>query len=631
MRLNRAFSLLWTTYWTAVVATDSSTTEDDSCGIYMATSSTSTVEQPTWGLYAGKDYDKDVPVGPAEVAIHTFNLMANSIPEAEDDDTMQAVVEFVEQFIWVPHSSGGQFETEEGRIVTAISGAGIMGGYNAKLTNADWNHSFAYSREAWNEEPGVAHPGRGAYSNYFNVGLRATDSIPAGMEIFVNYGENWEDEDEDSDKKAEITREDHQKIDETIDKMIEFFDKHSSDLDPESKQEIYNFLIKDVMSAAAGGKKGAKIANMLPSTPDKLVEIKEAGGSLRLGAPTALRSLEWLQENGKCMDNIRAGPSTIPHAGRGAIAARNIKAGSMVAPVPLVQIPNEHILDIHPLTKSYDDEDEEYFKQASEEILGQQLLANYCWGHPDSTLQFFPAGAVVPLINHSKEPNAKMVWSEHPNHHQHWFELDPEELIADGNQHLGLLMEIVATKDIQEGEEVFIDYGNEWAAAWEEHVKEWEEYIKKGDLPSPWPIRALDLNQEYKTKPFETAGDASWYPKNVELGCFLMVTKPKGEPPINDKGEKVRVWTEGEQPTMLSENLFVCSLVDRKETEDGSWSYTVAWKSEAETTLVREVPHKAIVFWDKPETSDQFTSQSFRHYIGIPDDVFPQGPWRNVE
>ena len=35
-------------------------------------------------------------------------------------------------------------------------------------------------------------------------------------------------------------------------------------------------------------------------------------------------------------------------------------------------------------------------------------------------------------------------------------------------------MEIVATRDISVGDEVFIDYGREWEAAWEQHVRNWK-------------------------------------------------------------------------------------------------------------------------------------------------------------
>jgi hypothetical protein len=31
-------------------------------------------------------------------------------------------------------------------------------------------------------------------------------------------------------------------------------------------------------------------------------------------------------------------------------------------------------------------------------------------------------------------------------------------------------MELIALRDIQSGEEIFLDYGNEWEEAWKEHI-----------------------------------------------------------------------------------------------------------------------------------------------------------------
>ena len=216
-----------------------------------------------------------------------------------DENSLANVVDWFEQYIWVPHSSGGQFEIIENdaRIVTAIPGGGVVGGYNPKMTNADWNHSSAYHREAWNEFPGVSHPGRGAYSNYFNVELASTEDIPAGKEVFLNYGDNWSEEDEDDDKET-ITKEDFEKVDKTIEKMIAFFDKYESDLDDASKDEIYKFLVMDVLRAAAGKSKGKQLQEMLPSSPADLKKVIEDGGSFYLSSPGAIQSLKWFETNG---------------------------------------------------------------------------------------------------------------------------------------------------------------------------------------------------------------------------------------------------------------------------------------------------------------------------------------------
>jgi SET domain-containing protein len=47
----------------------------------------------------------------------------------------------------------------------------------------------------------------------------------------------------------------------------------------------------------------------------------------------------------------------------------------------------------------------------------------------------------------------------------------------------GLAMTFVATQDIQPGEEIFLDYGDSWEKAWNEHVEKWTP--AKGDVGAP--------------------------------------------------------------------------------------------------------------------------------------------------
>jgi SET domain len=592
------------------------------------------------GFFAGKDIPPKSPIGYGDVAIHTFHLMANQIylddqdkpVDNLDQNPLANLVDWLEQYVWVPHSSGGQFELdgEGSRIITAVPGGGVLGGYNPKMTNADWNHSSAYHREAWNEYPGLSHPGRGAYSAYYNLELASTEVIPAGKEIFLNYGENW-DGDEDA-KKEPLTKKDYKKVDQTIEKMVEFFEKYKDDLDDASKSEIYTFMIRDVISAATGTKKGKQIAEILPDNPDELAQVLENGGSFYLSSPTAIRPLKWLQENGMCMDNIRPGPSTIPYAGRGAFATREIPKGSLIAPVPLLQIPNEDILQMYQVKAIKVDPIEEDAEgpdiiavRDSDEPFAMQLLYNYVYGHPQSSLIFLPVGAVVNFINHSKEKvNAKLKWSDHPNNHKDWFDTNPDELIDNDHSFIGLVMEVVATKDIREGDEIFLDYGGEWQEAWDEHLEAFER-----EKPKTWPITALDFNQEHRETLIRTK-DQEPYPDNVMIKCFLMVKKPEeGQPTLDEHGRKIRIWSESEsgKPNIVSDNLFDCEILTASRIAEGRF-YDIAWSNGQSTTVVKKVPHKAIVFVDKPGTSDQHFV-GFRHYIGIPDDIFPQGPWRN--
>jgi len=397
----------------------------DQCGLYLALSSKSTDEDIAYGVFTGKDIPKGDPIGYPDVAINMINLRANvyahtsNFESKEEAKLLDETTGFLEGNIWIPDQAGGRFELADGKAVTAIPGVGVFARFNDKLTNSNWDHLQAYRRSpAMGEEPGVSHPGRGSYSPVYNIGLKAEKDIPAGMEIFVNYGQHWKEEEE-----VEMTKDDFDKIDEAVDKMEDFFKNHTAALDADAKNAIYEFLLKDVMKAAVGEEKAHRVAEFLPADPDDLHQVPDAGGSLTMSHPGVHQSADWLEQNGRCLDNIRPGTSTVPHAGRGAFATRKIKAGGLVSPFPLIQLPDgKEILIMYNITAG---EDDTYsFNNDERKAIGDQLLVNYCYSHPDSNLLLFPAGSLTNFINHNEKPNAKIVWSDHPMHQQEWLDLE---------------------------------------------------------------------------------------------------------------------------------------------------------------------------------------------------------------
>ena len=112
-------------------------------------------------------------------------------------------------------------------------------------------------------------------------------------------------------------------------------------------------------------------------------------------------------------------------------------------------------------------------RNTNKDPYGKQLLLNYCYGHPDTTLILCPYGSGVNFINHARtggsgestkqkknhEANVKIVWSQHgtTNQDDTWFTKDPSEMKIDYNTKVAF--DYIATKDIQEGDEILLDYG----------------------------------------------------------------------------------------------------------------------------------------------------------------------------
>ena len=192
------------------------------------------------------------------------------------------------------------------------------------------------------------------------------------------------------------------------------------------------------------------------------------------------KSIQELRETGICLDHIVAGSSKAPletetatgqnidssnnmTIGRGAIAARFLPKGELIVPVPLLHLLDRSLFEKLPqYIFSHEEENEDSFEE--------QIL-NYCFGHSQSTLVMCPITNAV-LINHCSDrigrfpcgsggngPNAEYRWasdSEWDIKTKETLTMTLDELGGTNHQqqHRMMSMEIVATRDIEEGEEV---------------------------------------------------------------------------------------------------------------------------------------------------------------------------------
>lgn len=111
--------------------------------------------------------------------------------------------------------------------------------------------------------------------------------------------------------------------------------------------------------------------------------------------------------------------------------------------------------------------------------------------------------------------------------------------------------------------------------------------------------------------------------------CFLMIKKPSEHIEEDSEGRKIRDWSESDSglTNIVADNLFSCTIKSHTETSKGHM-YDVLWDGGKSTTVVRGVPHKAIVLLDAPEVGDQHIWNSFRHYISM-GDIFPEA-WKDI-
>lgn len=361
--------------------------------------------------------------------------------------------------------------------------------------------------------------------------------------------------------------------------------------------------VGELISAAAT----LKVAELeaLPSTwEDVLTVLKKHNGSLyQYELSKSTRSLEYLQEHGRCMDDMVPGNSSIPHAGRGAFARHNFTNGQIVAHAPLLHIVDRSILNYYRIQLVENPKTGELKEQADRDHgpQGSQLLLNYCFGRSsDSSLLLCPYGSSTPYVNHNSEaPNVKIVWAKDTA----WFDsecltLTPVELA--GRTSTCLAVDYIALRDIQAGEEIVMDYGTDWQRAWNQHIHQWRPAQNQDGVRYR---RAMEWDQDLQT-PIPTIKEQV-FSGNVVVEC---------------RHPRKRKW----YPCTILERIPIAEKILSKH----GYMYNVLLhlddKEEEQDLRADNRMRSRIRFADEWYSGDEFLLNAFRHEIGLPDELFSE-------
>lgn len=400
------------------------------------------------------------------------------------------------------------------------------------------------------------------------------------------------------------------------------------------------------------------VAILLPKTKAELDAIVAQAGTdhqelVRQLARHSLhrRTPEWIRQHGTCLENLVGRRSTLPQAGFGAFAQRTLQRGDIVTPAPLLQILDREALNVY---------------DGGGNHTGTQLLMNYCFGHNQSTLLFCPNTNAV-LVNHcshrTKEcgpqgPNAEYRWASSgwDATTERWLGLTIEDLSQQSGH--GLAMEIVATRNIHPGEEVFIDYGLEWERAWARHVASWKPpsppsskatwITAKEANDNKGPILADLVTNELRSMakhPYLFTGCQYWVTTWDQHRTFskwpvpwqsmtddeiLRYFSDSGEYYLSSNSER-RSYSRHRD-----KSYWPCSVL--REEAEGFYTVrihrpffaeTAAWEVNNVPRLLTNYSRSLIHYFVLPYASDQHLPGSFRHPIGLRDDMLPQ-QWRNA-
>lgn len=388
------------------------------CGLYIAKSS---LPNAGLGMFTGRPYSNQEPLG-----------LDHIVPIFDLDEHQGTGWPFVwRSYTWNPDATSVQREAR-----------------GVQLTNHGFGSTANAHMDLWNTkmestEKVYSQKNDGASSPYHQH-ITALEDLQAGQELFMNYGDQWFIKRTRFMGLIPLAGDVH-RADALLQKWNALRETYSL-----STAAFTDFWERFVWKNPYEEK--SRILAALPQNWTKLDDAIDRTSLKRHLQHETIRSIEWLEENGVCADNLKASPS--PISGRGAFATRFLAQNSTVATMPLIHVPFRSRL-------------------AMRAPPHHQLLLNYCFGHSQSTLVLCPYGPGTSFVNHdSKNPNVKIVWGNpktSSSHHPDWLDLSVNSL-HQTHQRAGLAFELIALRDISAGEEVLLDYGDEWDAAWRRHV-----------------------------------------------------------------------------------------------------------------------------------------------------------------
>ena len=343
-------------------------------------------------------------------------------------------------------------------------------------------------------------------------------------------------------------------------------------------------------------------------------------------------SFEWLHANGICLDRLDVGPSTLPKVGQGAFTRHAVQKDQIIVHTPLlhlddsqVRIPKQHLHNGKPVVPLAREHGIDF---DNTKTVGFQVWQNYCFRQPDSSVLLMPYGPVVNYINHDAERvNAAWRWTPVATTEAHlqasFFEL------MSVRPSSSFLMELVALRDLEPGEEIFVHYGEEWHAAWEKHSLGWsrtgthEDYQSAHDYMALHPDETWRVLSELEVEP---------YPANLRTACFFGMNE--------EQWDGIENSTEWMEETAYC--LRPCTLLERRyDDNEIEYDATVLpmesiFEPEEcgpiydEGMLVTGIPASYIRLIDRPYTSDLHLKHAFRHAMSLPEAPFPDS-WRRAD
>ena len=652
------------------------------CGLYLAES---TIPHAGYGVYTGQAISKNLPLTTYHDVVIQYADVAIQRKLQKEIYHRDIPKLLLREYFWKSSETYSTFDAQE--IDSIVPGFGMLANCALGLVNheqatcqlrgvmnvVETNTTLPSSSSSlYNSSSSISSssssrsgPSTGASSEYQDCYFITRKDIPIGHEMFDNYGDDWFISRKSSFGTNIPLTDDFTKANRIVRlwQQLQHVQQSQTSLShhPNFTADFYDMIILKGIKQHLP----TRTQHALPLTSEQAQHIDYTARHTNntvayygLTNHTALRSIEWLNQNGMCLDHIMAQPVANRPAERGAFARRFIPQGQRVAPAPLIHLSRRHTDMIYA----------DMVGGVPKTVLwqGHQLLLNYCYGHPKSSMLLFPYSHGVNLINHptnAQQANVGLRWSTRMKHPE-WLQYNVSQLLEEHNDRSGLMMEFYALSDIPEGHEILYDYGTAWQQAWEKHVELWnrtindaeaavvhsENYISAYDYEQQCNSNMSQLKQQDENLYYDHVPDCfiaapSW----IATRCWIadsdtVTTTSTNSDNDNDNWLNWMAPDDAEYNKTTREiyyygvidDTFPCEVLNYSSSSTATMDhFRVRLQYEEGASLedgwnITNVPRSAIIMVDRPYTGNQFLRQAFRHEIQLPDELVPES-WKDLQ
>ena len=583
------------------------------CGLYLAESS---IPGGGIGMYTGQSLGPEASAGPSDVC---HFLIGTKIRET-----------IFSRYVWkdyVEDAGSSQLCPSYGSVAN-----GHYSMYNIWQAMATQSDANLHRKEGH---------GAGSFTLFHDVRGIISKPVDAGEELFMNYGAGYfKNRPEYKDLYYQAGSFD---VADSFLSSIISFEKNVTATDARKGTETRAIkFIKDMLGEDTSA--WARIAKLIPDTFEESRAVIDAGGAARNQLQKSIRSGEWLEEHGSCIDNLKPGMSEKKERGRGALATRSIKKGDVVVMSPLLYVFRDKL-------------EYSFSRDDHTKVNMTEQIINYCFGHPESPVLLWPYAPVVNLINHDRASSNVLVrWADNRKQPVWWMDKEKRrQVIANDTTHYGgsgLMLEFVASRDIAEDEEVLLNYGEAWERAWEQHSELWSPPVDAGNYTA---AHVFDDKTQHPVLRTVEEQDENPYPSNVDMKCMVRYTRPLNpyEDVLDEDAEESIVetnfvWEHPIADLALRELgvwpfLRPCRILARVSnslSEQNFYNYTIEvlnGESQERDSEIRPyerviaagLPRSAFRFLEKRFFADVYIEDAFRMPMAMGDDQFPD-EWKSV-